>query len=505
MKDRYRPSVAETNSANVDQISWPAWGVPIEIIMKILLSVLSEIQQDTFPNGPAALKCLYKLRLVSSTWTSIVDSTPALWSFIDSSVPLNIVDVALERSKDSLLSIRVRSVLSHTLANPSLFMEKVVPHIGRWKVVDLSDISSESLPQTAALPLEGSTLNTQISPQSFGGKFESLQRLCLNRVMFTSHRYFPSFGKSLRSLTIRQPNRTYHDVTYTHIYQLLLQNPNLVEVDIQACQWSSQTENPEILADIDLPKLRSLRISGFGSYTLAHSFLLQKIKAPNCTSFELRILEPINEPSGVLWAITPFFASVVTAIPKDLKFSLIIDPDFTIAIGLSGKKFKVTLSDNCRDAGLDWVTNMLVRYRPNVACFSVSGLWTRLDEDLSELFTVIRGVTQFHVGGSMLGVWNALGRPTAPAAAGDPSQWRLPNLERLVVRSYERIDDLYECFVAAIQAREAAAVERQATGGQGGGHPRALSKVEYQSGPEGEPDKRLFDLLGDRLFVKFLE
>ncbi|KAG8913393.1 hypothetical protein FRC00_002497 [Tulasnella sp. 408] len=241
-------------------------------------------------------------------------------------------------------------------------MKKVVPTIGRWKVADLSDVSSEHLPQTPASRLEGTTSSTFYSPplpKTTGEEFHSLQRLCLNRVTFTGHQFFPSFGKSLRSLIIRQTNRTSQDVTYTHIYELLFRHPNLAEVEIQASQWSHVTQNPELLPDIDCPNLRHFKMLGYGSDGLAHTLLLQKIKAPNCTSFELRILEPIEEPSGVLWAIAPYFASVVTAIPKDLKFSLIIDPEFTIAIGLWGKKFKVTLSDKCRDAALDWVSDML--------------------------------------------------------------------------------------------------------------------------------------------------
>ncbi|KIO23074.1 hypothetical protein M407DRAFT_215448 [Tulasnella calospora MUT 4182] len=477
MEDRYKSSVAEGNSASVAQISWRARGVPMELIMNILLSALSDLQHNPFGNEPSALKCLYKIRLVNSAWCYVID-------------------VALERSKDKLLSILCRS---NAFAKAPLFMSKITPHIERWGVVDLSDMALEHLPQTRAPRLQELILTRRndisvpkLSPGVFGGNVNLLQRLALHHVTFAGE-HPPDFGKNLRSLVIRQSNNRHTHITYTHIYRLLLLQRSLVEVEIQACQWSHNTQNLEMLADIDLPSLRSFKLLGLGSNSPAHTLLLQKIKAPNCTSFEFRIHDPIEEPLGVLWAVAPYFASVVTAIPEDLKFSLVFDPDFTIAIGRGEKKFKVTLSDNCRDAGLDWVANMLARYQPKVTCFSISGLWTRLDEDL------------FHVGGSMLGVWNALGRPMAPTTEGSAGRWLLPDLERLVVKNREGIEELHEFFVAAVQAREVTAVQSPTSGHSAGDYPKALTNVEYQSGPPAKQDRRLFDLLGGRLFVEYLE
>ncbi|KAG8928632.1 hypothetical protein FRC01_005659 [Tulasnella sp. 417] len=387
-------------------------------------------------------------------------------------------------------------------------MERVIPHIQRWGAVNLSDMALQHIPQTPAPRLHELVLTSRhdiwgpdIPQQIFGGDCSSLRRLVLEYVAFAgTHEHFPVFGKNLRSLIIRQLGQRHSEITYTHVYQFLLQHPNLVELEIQTFKWSNATANPELLAELHLPSLRRFKLFGLVSHGQAHALPIQKIKAPNCTSFELRIPMGTQEPSGVLWAIAPYFVSVITAVPKDLKFSLAFDPDFTIAIGRGEKKFKVTLSGNCRDAGLDWVMNMLAQHRPNVTCFSISGLWTRLDEELSNLFAVLTDVTQFHVGGSMLAVWNTLGRPREPAADGGPVQWLLPDLEQLVVRNPSGEGELHQCFIAAMQAREAAAVERHATGRQSRDHPKVLTKVEYQSGSQPKQDKQLSDILGDRLF-----
>lgn len=438
---------------------------------------------------------------MSSAWRRIVDNTPPLWTFIESSVPPDIVDIALKRSEASLLSIRVRR---NAFATASSFMQKVVPHVGRWKVADLSDTACEYLPRTPAPRLQEIALigdhDMVSNPEILRGELPSLQRLTLDHVHFTGP--LPSFGRNLRFLTIRQSRSTDRDITYTEIHRLLLLHLNLVEVELGASRWSEALPNPEILEDVRLPSLRRFSLLGLGYDGLASLPLLQKITAPNCSSFEFGTHHLPEKSLDLLQAVEPYFASVVATTSKDLKLSITNDTEFELAIGRGESKFKLSTRSPRPGLELAWVVDMLTRYHPNVTYLKLLTRSTPSHDELSKLFMVLTAVTEFHVG-SILEVWDMLGRPAAAVVERGPAQWFLQALEKLAVVDRQGIGD--QRLFAAIRAREAAATEMDSTGSLAEHRPVRLKQVEYRAPPWVPGDRRWSELLGDRFVLECLK
>ncbi|KAG8928631.1 hypothetical protein FRC01_005658 [Tulasnella sp. 417] len=429
-----------------------------------------------------------------------IDGTTFLWSFIDSSAPLRIVDVALERSGTSLLSIRFRTNSFNTAFS---FMEKVVPHIGRWKVADLSDPAWQYLPQTPAPRLEELSVSPWHShdlypasePKILRGEFTSLQSLTLDRLRLA--RPLPNFGRNLRFLAVRQLSLMDSGVTYTEIHQLLLLHPSLIEVELQASQWSNPSAT-ETLEDVDLPHLHRFSLLDPRSNGLASIPLLQKISAPSCTFFNLSIRHYTEGLLKLLQALEPFFATVVTTAAKNLQLSITSNPEFVLEIGRDESRFKLSTWGPCQGLELDWVADMLARYRSNITHLKLLTPRTPSYGTLSNLFTNLTAVTEFYVEESVIfEVWRVLGRPASTTVEGGPAPWLLPALEKLVIFDPVVIDCAH--VISAIEAREAAATEIHMEH-----HPTRLKTVEYQGRPWVGVDRRWSELLGDRFVFKVL-
>ncbi|KAG9043622.1 hypothetical protein FS837_009321 [Tulasnella sp. UAMH 9824] len=501
MENHDEPPVPCDNSADIVQITWPASGLPTDIFTTILLVALSSLHFDPFETP--ALKRLYQLRLVSLAWHHIVDSAPVLWTFIESceSLPPDIIDIALERSETSLLSIKYRPS-SHTKA--PLFMGKVVPHIGRWRVVDLCNTALEHLPQAPAPRLRDLSLTIDLDihsePGVFRGEFTSLQSLTLNNVYPIGP--LPNFGRNLRFLTIRQWPIKEPGITYTEIHRLLLLHSNLIEVEFEAPRRSQATPDFEILDDVSLPSLRRFSLSGLGSNSLACIRLLRKIAAPNCTSFELAINNPPEGYSGLLRTFEHYFTSVIAAVSRDLTLSLEFALGFTFAIGRGDKTFELRGSAQVPepDAELGGVIDLLVRYRPNVTGLKLVTYWDLSDDGLLNLFMALPDVTQLRSEGRLEASLNALEKQAAvPGAERGAAEWLLPALEKLSV--FGELDREGERFIAMIQAREAAATDMDSTRSLAGHHPVRWKKVEYQ-GTAPLADGPLSEFLGDRFMFE---
>ncbi|KAG8899021.1 hypothetical protein FRC00_002027 [Tulasnella sp. 408] len=507
MGELYEPCAPWADSFALVQITWPTRGLPTEIFTDILLSVLSDIHYDTSINASPALKWLYRYRLSiyhysHSPGFSIVDSVPALWVFIDSSVPLNIVDIALERSGVSLLSIRFRP---NALTTASLFMEKVVPHMGRWKVVKLQDTTWEYLPQMPAPRFQESVFNPDnemslaLERGTFCEELTSLQSLTLDHARFTSP--LPTFGRNLRFLTIHQSPLWDFRITYTEIHRLLLLHSSLVEVELQASHWSQATPDPETLEDVSLPNLRRFSLSGYG-YSLAGIRLLQKITAPSCTSFEFDIIKRPERFPDLLRAVEPYFARVVTAVSSNLTLSLHFGLHFALTIGRGDRTFKLRGWIPNTDVEFGWVVDMLIQYRTNVTDLEIVTFSDLPANGLSNLFMALPDVTRFRTEGFKT-TWNVLGKPAVPGVERGPVQWLLPTLEKITV--LDQSDKEGEHFIAMIQAREAAATDTDSNRSSAGHHPARLKRVEYRGVASLGPDGRLPKLLGNRFVFEFLE
>ncbi|KAG8917215.1 hypothetical protein FRC01_002597 [Tulasnella sp. 417] len=379
-------------------------------------------------------------------------------------------------------------------------MEKVVPHIGRWKLADLSDPAWQYLPQTPAPRLEELSISRShdiypaSGPKILRGEFTSLQSLTLDRVGLAGS--LPNFGRNLRFLAVRQLSLMDSGITYNEIHRLLLLHPNLIEVELQASQWSNPSAT-EPLEDVDLPNLHRFSLLDPGSNGLASIPLLQKISAPSCTSFELGIGYYTEGSLELLQALEPFFATVVTAAAKNLQLSITNDPGFVLEIGRDESRFKLSTWGLCQDLELGWVTDMLARYRSNITHLKLLTQRTPSGGTLSNLFTNLTAVTEFYVESVIFEVWRVLGRPARTTVEGGPAPWLLPALEELVIFDPLGID--CGLVISSILAREAAAAEIHVEH-----RPTRLKGVEYQGMPWVGDDRRWSELLGDRFVFKSL-
>ncbi|KAG8928630.1 hypothetical protein FRC01_005657 [Tulasnella sp. 417] len=489
------------DSAVIVQMSRGAPGLlPMEVIIEIVLFLLSDLQFNPLATSFSALRRLYDLRLVNSTWYRVIDSTPTFWTFIESSVPLRIVDVALKRSRTKSLSIRFRQ---NSLNTASSFMGKVVPCIGRWNVADLAAPAWEYLPQTPAPRLEELSFKSSSSyldstPITFPGEFISLQRLALDQVCLA--RPLPNLGPNLRFFSVRQLSKSDSGITYTEIHQFLLLHPSLIEIELKVSIWSRTSINTETWEDVSLPNLRHFTLLDPASNGLASIPLLQKISAPNCTSFELGVRYYTERFSALPQALEPFFVSVITTEEQDLELSIAKDPEFVLEIGRDGSKFKPGASwIPSKGLELGWVTDLLIRYRPNITHLKLLTPRTLSDDAVLKMFANLTTVTEFYAGSTMFGVWEALGRPAITAVEGSPSQWLLPALEKLVILDPVGID--YRRFISAIQARESAATKVHPVEHR----PTRLKMVEYRGMPWVGTNRRWSELLGDRFVFESLK
>ncbi|KAG9043623.1 hypothetical protein FS837_009322 [Tulasnella sp. UAMH 9824] len=408
-----------------------------------------------------------------------MDSAPVFCVFIDSSGTLHIVDIALEISGVSPLSIRFSP---NPFTTASSFMGKVVPHIKRWKVAELRDTAWEYLPQTSAPRLQELILipNKELPPALARGALceesSSLQRLTLHHVYLTGP--LPTFGRNLRFLTIRQLLQRDDGITYTEIHRLLLLHYNLVEVDIQASHWSQATPNPEMIEDVSPPTLRRFSLGRLGYDDLACLRLLEKITAPNCISFELDISNVPETFPDLLRAVEPYFASVVTTVSRDLTLSLDFVLYFSLTIGRGDETFKLRGWIPSPPVEFGWVVDMLIRYRPNVTDLELETFWALPDEGLSDLFMALLDVTQSRSKGGLEAAWNVLGKPAVPGAERGAAQWLLPALVKLTVLDQSGMEG--ERFIAMIQAREAAATDTDPTHSLARHRFIRLKRVEYR-------------------------
>ncbi|KAG8917214.1 hypothetical protein FRC01_002596 [Tulasnella sp. 417] len=408
------------DSAAIVQMSRGAPGLlPIEVIIEIVLFLLSDLQFDPSAKFCSALRRLYDLRLVNSAWYRVIDGTPDFWTFIGSSVPLRIVDIALKRSGTKPLLIKFRP---NSLNTASSFMGRVVPCIGRWKVADLAAPAWEYLPRTPAPRLEelsfkSSFLYPDSTPRIFPGEFTSLQRLALDRVCLAGP--LPNLGPNLRFLSVRQLSKSDGGITYTEIHQLLLLHPSLIEIELTISRLSGTSINTETSEDINLPNLHRFTLLDPSSDGLASIPLLQKISAPNCTSFEIGVRYYTERSSILPQALEPFFASVVTTAAQNLKLSIADDPGFVLEIGRDESKFKLSASctpGECLELG--WIIDMLIRYHPNITHLKLLAPRTHSDDAVSKTLANLTAVTEFHTGSTMFGVLGNAGE------TGDPSSRR---------------------------------------------------------------------------------
>ncbi|KAG9038618.1 hypothetical protein FS837_001206 [Tulasnella sp. UAMH 9824] len=99
--------------------------LPTELLITII-SLASNMESDNLTRAQW-------LSTVCSRWRAVVEETPEIWSQITGSDPPEIVEKAIEKSKDMSLDIDYYTKAHHTIHRPEDFLQALCPHIHRWR------------------------------------------------------------------------------------------------------------------------------------------------------------------------------------------------------------------------------------------------------------------------------------------------------------------------------------------------------------------------------------
>lgn len=227
-----------------------------------------------------------------------------LWAVLDSTMPVKLVQTALQRVGDLPLSIRAcpglrrRSVDSSTdirlriaaTKSCAAFLPIVFPRVAQWKDAHLDlypDFKErlQSLEQPAPL-LERFSFKIQcpgLAPQVdlFQGHCPSLTELSINKLVVPwNSRIF----QNLRSISIEDVKQ--HGPTVEEVIQLIALPPHLKHFSIRALQLSDPAQDVPL---VEVPQLESLSVREVGPSSIQH--ILSRIRAPTLTKL---IVNPIN-------------------------------------------------------------------------------------------------------------------------------------------------------------------------------------------------------------------
>ncbi|KAG9032688.1 hypothetical protein FRB95_001116 [Tulasnella sp. JGI-2019a] len=269
--------------------------IPLEIFTRILLESIEEVEWD--------LERLHALACVSKYWSSIVLSTPQLWTVVRyetgqySSDPPHLWKIALKRSMQLPISCQIhareRGMLSE---KDSLALERISAESHRWRSMDFKGFIPPKVIRFLASPcpnLESLSLKPSghLALTDLEIPFgEHLHSIWLNCI---SLRWDECMLHDLRTLSLHM-NRGWEadgGPSWQQILAILSRSPRLEVLELVNPHMfgESSTLSPEVaqqiahMGRIILSCLRTLKIVGI---SLAISFsILAKVHAPCVDDF----------------------------------------------------------------------------------------------------------------------------------------------------------------------------------------------------------------------------
>ncbi|KAG8943083.1 hypothetical protein FRC04_003229 [Tulasnella sp. 424] len=150
LKQRLDESVAEVRRRHNTLL--PVQQLPPEILSTIVIYEIEEIDSHN------RLHRLIQLSSVSRWWNAVIVGCPSLWTEIHSTNTPNVIALALERSKDSPLTISLYASSSSSWISltqnyiysmqEGAFLDLVCPHMDRWRDAKFQWLrSSDSIPR----------------------------------------------------------------------------------------------------------------------------------------------------------------------------------------------------------------------------------------------------------------------------------------------------------------------------------------------------------------------
>ncbi|KAG8899908.1 hypothetical protein FRC00_000678 [Tulasnella sp. 408] len=260
----------------------PIQQLPTEVVVRVLRMVVAPFREQT-----KYYTVLQQISRVCHRLRRIIHGTPTFWSRIDSSDPPHIVDRALKRSAAHALDVRYGFGISL-----DIFVEKLTPHIGRCRKVEVEYYMTglEDLKQFLALPaprLEQLVLRNTRPIRGFDTLeifFEQATRLKEVEIRGVPCRWEAATFRGLESLRISGA----HFHSFNQILRLLYHSTSLVVLELDGgINHASSADIDPTFRQINLPLLRNLSIS-FNHLPRTETFF-DCIRVPSCTDLYLAI------------------------------------------------------------------------------------------------------------------------------------------------------------------------------------------------------------------------
>ncbi|KIO23079.1 hypothetical protein M407DRAFT_9600 [Tulasnella calospora MUT 4182] len=270
------------NQAHIDQL-------PIETMSNIFLLAIRPIWPRQYRVTSALAKLAF-IAAVSRRWRSVVDAAPELWSFLHSSDPIKITRIALEKSKDTSLTVTcIQYKYPESVENivATRFIDCVKPHVARWRFVFFrvkSPVLSR-IPSAAAPRLRRFTVYCQddeyLLDNPFGGQAPQLRELACMCVALRWNLAPLLFGLSSLKIVLGQEEDL--SIRCSELYAAIAKCPNLQSLIIT--QSSQRADDPLFLGNVPtlhFAYLTEIKLSTTSAFT---NTILPRIKAPACNNF----------------------------------------------------------------------------------------------------------------------------------------------------------------------------------------------------------------------------
>ncbi|KAG8926793.1 hypothetical protein FRC01_008364 [Tulasnella sp. 417] len=259
----------------------PIHQLPIEVLVVVFELVLLDHEPFQGLMKIPLSSLLRTLRLVSVYWHQVIDQAPALWAITSCNDPEWAVRRALQKSKESLLSVFCGCTYIYTKRCD--YATLVAPHSSRWWSLRVDSVGAEKFEPFLNVPVQNLR---HISIGFYGYSHETQPDIML-----------PETAQKLRTVDVRNISFSLGEAISTNIQVLRLRNSrgqNLsVDLVLRALAASAKS-----LRDLDIRKC--VIRPGNSSFTTIRLPHLREFAFHYCTPESMaQILNAIDYPDEV--------------------------------------------------------------------------------------------------------------------------------------------------------------------------------------------------------------
>ncbi|KAG9045066.1 hypothetical protein FS837_007113 [Tulasnella sp. UAMH 9824] len=441
--------------------------LPLEIVIHILGAVLKETINTTDFRGGYYLRTLESLAAVCRAWKAIVESTPSLWTVIESTAMLDEMEYMLHKSGNCTLNLRYVNPGHDTLFSESFagsdFLSLTTQSMRRCSSLSVrvedSSRAAPSLESAAPVLREAAIVavrsHTNGPVNLFDGQAEMLVDLRLTRIPIRWDLGLP-------------PRLRWIRIAYSSLPTVWLPHPHDVASALSGCagieivhlsgpsmvfglrEWTDLEVQGPI---VDLPRLKELKIENI--FIARSSAIVGHLRAPSLKN--LRLKETLQADS-----IIPLLQPPNSLLLHHIRHALAQNKSLHLTIGrkrillrIEGKEEDVYLSFFCTDPDElgRWLVDEFVSELSSVPELVLEVTSTHpipAHHFLGNLLQALPNLIGFHCP-CVNGAAGILAEHLAsPYHASDGWRWHWPGLRNLKL---EGADEWHEVALKMLQER----------------------------------------------------